>query len=66
VKKSDINVGQEVSATCREECGQVNAREIAVDAYFPPSVRLTAANPSRPKLRPPLVGHQGTARVRNR
>jgi uncharacterized repeat protein (TIGR01451 family) len=46
VKQGEINVGQE----CRFELlvtnsGQARATHVAVDAYFPPSVRLTDAKP---------------------
>jgi len=46
VKKSDINVGQECQCDLVvKNAGKVSARDIAVDAYFPPSVRLTSAEP---------------------
>ncbi len=46
IKRSHINVGQE----CRCDLvvrnnGRIPVRDIAVDAYFPESVRLTAATP---------------------
>lgn len=46
VKKSDINVGQECQCELLvKNRGQVAAHDIAVDAYFPATVRLTAADP---------------------
>lgn len=46
IKRSHINVGQE----CRcdlvvKNNGRISVKDIAVDAYFPESIRLTAADP---------------------
>ena len=46
VKRSEINVGQEcLCDLVVKNTGKISAREVVVEAFFPPSVRLTQATP---------------------
>ena len=52
VKQGEISVGQECSCDLLvKNTGKISARAVVVDATFPPSVRLTKANPE-----PAVVG----------
>jgi uncharacterized repeat protein (TIGR01451 family) len=46
-KQSNINVGQECECQLHvTNSGKISAKNVSIDAYFPPTVRLTSATPT--------------------